>query len=173
MARKHRIQVVLEVLGPIPVDWGRFRDFDFSTFRTGLSQHFFSKFEPGKPEYGTRKSKIGIWKIRFWSGVFRCFIDVFENLNFNSWILRFPKSARKRHFWIAELASFKMRYFSAFFAGRIAISRPFRFRFRTENQPIRTQLRMSIFPGRAFFLHAPVSARSQHHTQACLAGCLG
>ena len=63
MARKHRIQVVLEVFGPIRVDWDRFRDFDFSTFRTGLSQPFFSKFGPGKPESGTRKTRLGTWKI--------------------------------------------------------------------------------------------------------------
>ena len=63
MARKHRIQVVLEVLGPIRVDLDHFRDFDFSTFRTGLSQHFFSKIGPGKPESGTRKTRLGTWKI--------------------------------------------------------------------------------------------------------------
>ena len=36
-------------------------------------------------------------------------------------ILNFPKSARKRHIWTAELASFKMRSKSALFVGRIAI----------------------------------------------------
>ena len=51
---------MFELVGPIPVDLDRFRDFDFSTFRTGLSQHFFSKIGPGKPESGTRKSEIGI-----------------------------------------------------------------------------------------------------------------
>ena len=55
--------VDLEVFGLIPVNLDRFRDFDFSTFRTRLSQHFFSKFGPGKPESGTRKTRFGTWKI--------------------------------------------------------------------------------------------------------------
>ena len=65
MARKHRIQVVLEVFRPIPVDLDHFRDFDFSTFRTRLSQHFFSKIEPDNLESGTRKSESGTWGVRF------------------------------------------------------------------------------------------------------------
>ena len=58
---------------------------------------------------------------------------VFENLNLKFEILNFPKSARKRHLWIAELASFKMLEKSAFFVGRIAISRLFRGPNLTDN----------------------------------------
>ena len=60
--------------------------------------------------------------------------------NRNSEILKVPKMLRKLHFWIAELRSFKMRSKSAFFVGRIAISRPFRVRKLAENGRMRTQL---------------------------------
>ena len=116
-----------------------------SRFRWFPTDRIFGRFEPGSECHSFQKAELREFKFRDLGG---------------------PKMARKRHFWIAELASFKMRYFSAFFAGRIAISRPFRFRFRTENRPIRTQLRMSIFPGRAFFLHDPV-------TMACGSTAMG
>ena len=53
--------------------------------------------------------------------------------NGRPWIVKVPKKPRKRHFWIAELRSFKMRQSARFFAGRIAISRPFRVGFWVRN----------------------------------------
>ena len=80
-------------------------------------------------------------------------IDPGENLVwrfFQRFWARFPdfegsKKGPETFFWIAELASFKMRQKSAFFFGRIAISRPFRSWKLTEIGPMRTWLWMSFF----------------------------